>query len=61
MAPGLNVTEGDAILAVNGRALDATVNIYSLLEGTAGKQVSLTVSRDGTAKSARTVTWIPWR
>lgn len=56
---GVNLAEGDAILAVNGHALDATVNIYSLLEGTADKQVSLTVSRDGTRKSSRTVTVIP--
>jgi tricorn protease len=58
-APGLDVAEGDAILAINGRALDARVNIYSLLEGTADKQIALTVSRDGTAKSSRTVTVEP--
>jgi tricorn protease len=39
--------EGDVITAVNGHPLDGTVNIFSLLEGTAGKQVSLTVSRAG--------------
>lgn len=58
-APGLNIVEGDAILAVNGRAPGATQNIYALLEGTVDKQVSLTVSRDGSAKAARTVTVIP--
>jgi tricorn protease len=58
-APGVNVTEGDYILAINGHTLDATVNIFSLLENTVDKQVALTVSRDGTTQSARTVTVIP--
>jgi len=37
--------------------LDGSVNIFSLLEGTAGKQVSLTVSRDG--KAAHTAVVLP--
>ncbi len=44
---GVDVAEGDAILAINGHPLDGSINIFSLLEGTAGKQVSLTVSRAG--------------
>jgi tricorn protease len=44
---GVDVEEGDVILAINGHPLDGAVNIFSLLEGTAGKQVSLTVSRAG--------------
>jgi tricorn protease len=58
-ADGVNAAEGDAILAINGHALDASVNIYALLEGTADKQVELTLSHDGTSKSSRTVTVIP--
>jgi tricorn protease len=58
-AAGVNVTEGDYILAINGHALDATVNIFSLLENTLDQQVALTVSRDGTAQGARTVTVVP--
>jgi len=58
-AAGVNAKEGDAILAINGRSLDASTNIFALLEGTADKQVTLTLSRDGTARSARTVTVIP--
>jgi tricorn protease len=58
-ASGVNVTEGDYILAINGHALDDTVNIFSLLENTVDKQVALTVSRDGTTQGARTVTVIP--
>jgi tricorn protease len=58
-ASGVNVAEGDYILAINGHGLDARVNIFSLLENTVDKQVSLTVSMDGTDKGARTVTVIP--
>ena len=58
-AAGVDAAEGDAILAVNGRALDGSVNLFSLLAGTVDKQVSLTLSRDGTAKAARTVVVIP--
>jgi tricorn protease len=54
---GVDVAEGDAILAINGHPLDGSVNIFSLLEGTAGKQVALTVSRDG--KAAHTAVVIP--
>jgi tricorn protease len=56
---GVDVAEGDVILAINGHQLDGSMNIFSLLEGTAGKQVSLTVSRDNNQKAVRTVTVIP--
>ena len=58
-ATGVNVAAGDYILAINGHPLDATVNIFSLLENTVDKQVALTVSRDGNADSSSTVTVIP--
>jgi len=58
-APGVNVEEGDSILAINGHPLDATINIFALLQNTAEKQVALTVSHDGATASARTVTVIP--
>jgi tricorn protease len=58
-ATGVNVSEGDYILAINGHSLDATVNIFSLLENTVDKQVALTVSRNGSTATARTVTVIP--
>jgi tricorn protease len=58
-AAGVNVTEGDAILAINGHALDGSRNIFSLLEGTADKQTSLTVSRGGAPQAARTITVTP--
>jgi len=58
-ASGVDVAEGAYILAINGHPLNATVNIFSLLENTVDKQVSLTVSADGTPNGARTVTVIP--
>ena len=46
--PGLNVSIGDCILAVNGLDLDASIDIQKPLEGTAGHVVSLRVaSADG--------------
>ncbi|KUO56979.1 MAG: peptidase S41 [Sphingomonadales bacterium BRH_c42] len=43
-APGVDVKQGDYILAINGRELGASDNIYAALAGTAGTQVTLTVA-----------------
>ncbi|HEY3625664.1 MAG TPA: PDZ domain-containing protein [Terracidiphilus sp.] len=46
--PGLNVAAGDCILAIEGQELNAGMDIQQLLEGTAGKVISLRVgSADG--------------
>ena len=58
-AAGVDAAEGDAILAINGHPLNGSIDLYSLLAGTVDKQVALTLSRDGSAKTARTVTVIP--
>ena len=58
-AAGVNVAEGDYIVGINGHPLDATLNIFSLLENTVEKQVALSMSRDGSPNSVRTVTVIP--
>jgi len=58
-AAGVKAQEGDAILAVNGHPLDGEMNLYALLAGTVDKQVTLTLSRDGGAKSSRTAVVIP--
>jgi tricorn protease len=57
--PGVNVKTGDYILAVNGRELHASDNIYSFFEETAGKQVVLKVGSNADEKGAREVTVIP--
>ena len=42
--PGAGVTAGDYLIAVNGRDLPATLNLYQAFEGLADKQVVITVS-----------------
>ena len=57
--PGVNVKAGDYILAVNGRDLRSSDNIYSFFEETAGKQVVLKVGANPDGKDAREVTVVP--
>ncbi|HYM79078.1 MAG TPA: PDZ domain-containing protein [Candidatus Dormibacteraeota bacterium] len=57
--PGVNVKAGDYILAVNGRELHASDNIYSFFEETAGKQVVLKVGANPDSKDSRDVTVVP--
>ncbi|MGQ5523971.1 S41 family peptidase [Chitinimonas sp. PSY-7] len=57
--PGLGVKEGDYLLAVNGRKLDATQNLYALLDNTVDKQTVLRIASDPTGKGARNVTVEP--
>jgi len=57
--PGVQVQEGDYILGVNGRTLMGSTNIYALFEGTAGRQVILTVNDRPVAEGAREVTVVP--
>ena len=57
--PGVNVTTGDYLLAVNGRELRATDNIYSFFEETAGKTVLLRVGTDPSGAGAREVKAVP--
>lgn len=58
-APGLNVSEGDYILAVNGVELTAGMNPYSLFEGTADRQTILHVHDDPSMDGSREVTVVP--
>lgn len=57
--PGVNVKAGDYILAVNGRDLHSSDNIYSFFEETAGKQVLLKVGANPDGKDSRDVTVVP--
>jgi tricorn protease len=57
--PGVNVSEGDYLLAVNGRDLRDTDEIYSFFEGSANKSTVLKVSPDPSGKSARDVIAVP--
>jgi len=58
-APGIDVAEGDYLMEVNGRPLDAPVNVYSLFEGTAGRQTIIRVNKTPSLEGSRMVTVIP--
>lgn len=57
--PGVNVVAGEYLLAVNGRDLRASDNVYSFFEATAGKSVILRVGPDPSGANAREVTVVP--
>ncbi len=59
LQPGAGVKEGEYLLAVNGKELTGTDNVYRLFEGTAGKQTALRVGPNADGKGARTVTVVP--
>ncbi|MDH7493593.1 MAG: PDZ domain-containing protein [Candidatus Saccharicenans sp.] len=56
---GVNVKEGDFIMAVNGKPVTEVKDIYELLVNTAGKQVTLKVNSQPTEKGAREVVVVP--
>ncbi|MBW6536647.1 MAG: PDZ domain-containing protein [Mariniphaga sp.] len=53
--PGMDVNEGDYLLAVNGKELKAPVNPYSLFEQTAGRNTILSVNSTPSLEGARTI------
>jgi tricorn protease len=57
--PGVNVQEGEYLLAVNGKDLRAPDNVYRLFEATAGKAVTIKVGPTPDGKGAREVTVVP--
>ncbi|MEP7014973.1 MAG: S41 family peptidase [Verrucomicrobiota bacterium] len=56
---GLNVKEGDYILAINGIPVSGLPNLYDALIGTAGKQVILRVNSKPADAGARDITVVP--
>jgi tricorn protease len=57
--PGVNVAAGDYLLAVDGRDVRASDNVYSFFEGTSGKSVLLKVGPDPAGANSREVTVVP--
>jgi tricorn protease len=57
--PGAGVKEGEYLLAVNGRELKAGDEVFSLFEGTAGKQTILKVGPNPDGTGSREVTVVP--
>jgi tricorn protease len=58
-APGIQVSEGDYVLEVNGRSLTPSTSIYQFFEGTAGKQTLLRVNSTPSLEGSRLVTVVP--
>jgi tricorn protease len=58
-SPAVNVKVGEYLLAVNGEELRAPDNLYRLLDGTANRQVVLTVNSRPTPEGARQITVVP--
>ena len=58
-APGVNVKTGDYLLAVNGRDVKSTDNVYKFFESTAGKQIVIKVGPTADGKGSRDVTVVP--
>ena len=56
---GVDASEGDYIIAINGKSVKSVANVYELLENTAGKQVKLTLSKNRTGKKTWTTTIRP--
>lgn len=57
--PGLNVKAGDYLLAVQGRELTATNNLYSYFQETAGKQTVIKVGPNPNESNSRDITVVP--
>ncbi|HXD48966.1 MAG TPA: S41 family peptidase, partial [Gemmatimonadaceae bacterium] len=53
--PGIRVSEGDFLLAVNGKPLDTSKDVGAAFEGLANTVVSITVNDKPTMAGARTV------
>ncbi len=58
-APGIDVSEGDYILAVNGEEVPGSANFYRFFEATANRQTVLTVNGRPSMDGARHVTVVP--
>ncbi|MGB8953250.1 MAG: PDZ domain-containing protein [Candidatus Aminicenantales bacterium] len=57
--PGVNVQAGEYLLAVNGRELTGTDNVYAFFENTSGKSIVIKVGPSPDGKDAREVTVVP--
>src|SRR5271165_2119247 len=57
--PGVNVTSGEYLLAVGGRELRDSDNVYAFFQGQAGKSVVLKVGPNPNGDGSREVTVVP--
>ena len=59
--PGMDIVEGDYLLAVNGQEVTGDHNIFSYFQGLAGEQVRLTIHDEPSMEGAREITVEPIR
>jgi tricorn protease len=57
--PGVDVKEGEYLLAVQGRKLHPPTNLFSFFENTAGKSIEITVGPDPDGTGSRNVLVVP--
>jgi tricorn protease len=57
--PGVKVSEGEYLLAVDGQKIDASKNLYSYFDGKVSKPVKITVGPNANGDGARTLTVFP--
>ena len=57
--PGVDVQVGEYLLAVNGRELKGSDNIYSFFQETAGRQIIIKVGANADGTGARELTVVP--
>ena len=57
--PGMNISEGDYLLAIDGHELESTGNLFEHLEGTAGRTISIKVNDKPEMETAQEVFVIP--
>lgn len=57
--PGINLKEGEYLVEVDGVALTAAMNLYSLFEGTSNRQIKIRVNSKPTMEGSRVVTVVP--
>src|SRR5437868_3145470 len=58
-APGIQVSEGDYLLEVNGLPLEPATNIYHIFEGTAGRQTQIRVNKSPSIEGSRLISVVP--
>lgn len=57
--PGVSVNVGEYLLAVNGRNVDSTIDVYGYFENTAGKPTIIKVGPNADGRGARELTVVP--
>lgn len=57
--PGISVKEGDYLLEVDGKPLNANMNLYGLFEGTANRQIRIRVNNTASLNGSKILTVVP--